>query len=170
MGIVGMANVGKSTTFNSLCKLNVPASNYPFCTIDPNIAKVAVPDDRFNKLCSMFKPKSEIAAALSIVDIAGLVPGASKGEGLGNAFLSHIRDVDGIFHVVRAFEDPSVSHTEVDVDPVRDLDIISTELVLKDLEYVEKRLEDLEKVIKRTNEKASVDERELLMKVKVMLD
>lgn len=149
MGIVGMANVGKSTTFNLLCKLHVPAENYPFCTIDPNVAKVAVPDERFNTLCGMFKPKSEVQAVLSIVDIAGLVPGASKGEGLGNAFLSHIKETDGIYHVVRAFEDPNVSHTENDVNPVRDLDIISTELILKDEEYVDKRLDDLVQKIKR---------------------
>jgi len=97
MGIVGLPNVGKSTTFNLLSKLAVPAENFPFCTIDPNIARVNVPDDRFNKLCEVFKPKSEKPATLSIMDIAGLVPGASKGEGLGNAFLSHIRECDGIY-------------------------------------------------------------------------
>ena len=133
MGIVGMANVGKSTTFNLLSKLNVPAENYPFCTIEPNQAQVPVPDPRFDHLVEMYKPKSRIHATLKILDIAGLVPGASKGEGLGNAFLSHIREVDGIYHVVRAFENPEVTHTEIDVDPVRDLGIISTELCLKDI-------------------------------------
>lgn len=105
MGIVGLPNVGKSSTFNVLAKLNVPAENYPFCTIDPNKAVVPVPDPRFNKLCEMWKPKSEVAAVLQVVDIAGLVRGASKGEGLGNHFLSNIKEVDGIYHVVRAFED-----------------------------------------------------------------
>ena len=105
MGIVGLPNVGKSSTYNVLAKLNVTAMNYPFCTIDPNKAVVPVPDDRFKELCTMFKPKSEIAAVLQVVDIAGIVKGASKGEGLGNHFLSNIREVDAIYHVVRAFED-----------------------------------------------------------------
>lgn len=153
MGIVGLPNVGKSTTYNVLSNLNVPAENYPFCTIEPNKAVVPVPDERFNKLCEMFKPKSEVSAVLQIVDIAGIVRGASKGEGLGNHFLSNIRDVDGIYHVVRAFEDEEITHTENSVDPLRDMDIINSELVLKDLEYVTNRLEDLEKVIKRTNPK-----------------
>jgi obg-like ATPase 1 len=153
MGIVGLPNVGKSTTYNVLSNLNVPAENYPFCTIEPNKAVVPVPDERFNKLCDMFKPKSEVAAVLQIVDIAGIVRGASKGEGLGNHFLSNIRDVDGIYHVVRAFEDEEITHTENSVDPLRDMDIINSELVLKDLEYVTNRLEDLEKVIKRNNPK-----------------
>ena len=103
MGIVGLPNVGKSSTYNLLSNLNVPAENYPFCTIEPNKAIVPVPDERFRKLCTMYKPKSEVAAVLQVVDIAGIVKGASKGEGLGNHFLSNIRDVDGIYHVVRAF-------------------------------------------------------------------
>lgn len=134
MGIVGMPNVGKSSTFNMMSKLSVPAENYPFCTIDPNIAKVAVPDERYDNLCEMWKPKSKISAVLSIVDIAGLVSGAANGEGLGNAFLSHISATDGIFHVVRAFEDEEIVHTELSVDPVRDMKIICDELCLKDLE------------------------------------
>ncbi|CAD8132854.1 unnamed protein product [Paramecium pentaurelia] len=170
MGIVGMANVGKSTTFNTLCKLNVPAENYPFCTIDPNNAKVPVPDDRFIKLCQMHKPKSEVQAVLSIVDIAGLVPGAHKGEGLGNAFLSHIKECDGIYHVVRAFEDENVCHTELSVDPIRDMDIISTELLLKDLEFCNNRLAETEHVIKRNNNKDAREEKEVLDKVKQLLD
>jgi obg-like ATPase 1 len=149
MGIVGMPNVGKSSTFNLLTKLNVPAENYPFCTIDPNEAKVAVPDERFEWLCSSYKPKSKIAAVLSIVDIAGLVSGAASGEGLGNAFLSHISGTDGIFHVVRAFEDDEIVHTEMSVDPVRDMKIISDELCLKDLEQAGKRIEELKKLISR---------------------
>lgn len=111
MGIVGLPNVGKSTTYNVLSKLNVPAENYPFCTIEPNKAVVPVPDDRFLKLCDMWKPKSEVAAVLQVVDIAGIVRGASNGEGLGNHFLSNIKEVDGIYHVVRAFEDEDITHT-----------------------------------------------------------
>lgn len=153
MGIVGLPNVGKSTTYNVLSKLNVPAENYPFCTIEPNKAVVPVPDERFNKLCEMWKPKSEVSAVLQVVDIAGLVRGASKGEGLGNHFLSNIKEVDGIYHVVRAFEDEDITHTENSVDPVRDMEIINTELVLKDLEYVNNRIDDLDKQIKRTNNK-----------------
>lgn len=153
MGIVGLPNVGKSSTYNVLANLNVPAENYPFCTIEPNKAVVPVPDDRFKKLCAMFKPKSEVAAVLQVVDIAGIVKGASKGEGLGNHFLSNIRDADGIYHVVRAFEDEEIAHTEISVDPIRDMEIIHEELVLKDLEYVQNRLEDIEKTIKRNNAK-----------------
>lgn len=169
MGIVGLPNVGKSTTYNVLSNLNVPAENYPFCTIDPNKAVVPVPDDRFRKLCEMYHPKSEVAAVLQIVDIAGIVRGASQGEGLGNHFLSNIKDVDGIFHVVRGFEDEEITHTENSVDPVRDMEIINTELVLKDLEYVNNRLEDVEKTIKRTNPKEAREEKEILVKAQELL-
>lgn len=169
MGIVGLPNVGKSTTYNVLSNLNVPAENYPFCTIDPNKAVVPVPDDRFKKLCDMYHPKSEVAAVLQIVDIAGIVRGASKGEGLGNHFLSNIKDVDGIYHVVRAFEDEEITHTENSVDPIRDMDIINSELVLKDLEYVTNRLEDVEKTIKRNNPKEAREEKEILVKVLELL-
>jgi len=147
MGIVGMPNVGKSTTFNLLSKLNVQAENYPFCTIEPNQAKVPVPDERFNHLVSVYKPKSKVQAVLTVMDIAGLVRGASNGEGLGNAFLSNIMGVDGIYHVVRAFDDPEVTHHELTVDPVRDMEIVCHELVLKDLEMVEKRLIDINKIL-----------------------
>ena len=133
MGLVGMPNVGKSTTFNVMSKLSVPAENYPFCTIDPNTAKINVPDKRFDKLCDMFKPKSKVLAQISITDIAGLVKGASEGKGLGNAFLSHINAVDGIYHVVRAFPDPDVVHEEGEVDPLRDIETINGELAAKDL-------------------------------------
>jgi len=133
MGIVGLPNVGKSTTFNLLSKMHVPAENFPFCTIDPNIAQVSISDPRFDKLVEIHKPKSQVPACLKIVDIAGLVPGASEGAGLGNAFLSHIQGVDGIFHVIRAFEDAEIIHTEGEVDPIRDLEIISSELAKKDL-------------------------------------
>jgi len=133
IGIVGIPNVGKSTLFNVMTKLSIPAENYPFCTIDPNSARINVPDERFDWLCKLYKPKSEVPAFLEVVDIAGLVKGASEGQGLGNAFLANIQAVDGIFHVIRAFEDEEVTHVEGNVDPVRDLDIISDELRLKDI-------------------------------------
>eukprot|EP01017_Pseudomicrothorax_dubius_P028217 TRINITY_DN333_c0_g1_i1.p1 TRINITY_DN333_c0_g1~~TRINITY_DN333_c0_g1_i1.p1 ORF type:complete len:399 (+),score=148.49 TRINITY_DN333_c0_g1_i1:66-1262(+) len=170
MGIVGLPNVGKSTTFNLLTKMSVPAENYPFCTIDPHIAKVYVPDQRFNKLCEMYKPKSEVAATLTVTDIAGLVKGASEGQGLGNEFLSHIQAVDGIYQVVRLFESEEITHVEGDINPVRDLEIISTELIAKDKQILETRLADLNKVIGRSNDKASKDEREVLLKVQGLLE
>ena len=165
MGIVGLPNVGKSSTFNLLSKLNVAAENFPFCTIDPNIAKVSVPDPRFDKLCEIFKPKSQVAAVLNIIDIAGLVPGAHEGAGLGNAFLSHIQSVDGIFHVVRAFESEEITHTEGDVNPIRDLEIISNELIQKDLQQAKKRVDELDTKIKRNNDKDSKEEKEVVLKV-----
>jgi len=121
MGLVGLPNVGKSTTFNVMTNLNVPAENYPFCTIDPSEAKIFVHDQRFEKLCEMYKPKSKVSASISIFDIAGLVKGASSGAGLGNAFLSHIDAVDGIYHMVRAFPNEEIIHEEGEVDPVRDM-------------------------------------------------
>jgi obg-like ATPase 1 len=169
MGIVGLPNVGKSTTYNLMTKLNVPAENYPFCTIEPNTAKVAVPDPRFDALCAMYKPKSEVAATLTITDIAGLVRGASEGQGLGNEFLSHIQGVDGIYSIVRAFDSEEVSHVEGDVNPIRDLDIISSELCLKDLQILARRKEDLQKVIARMNGKNEKDEMEALIKAENLL-
>merc|ERR1739845_193022 len=121
----------------------------PFCTIDPNVAKVPVPDARYNSLVDHWKPKSKVAASLQIVDIAGLVSGASTGEGMGNAFLSHINGVDGIYHVVRAFEDENVSHYENSVDPIRDMQTISEELIAKDIQWIDNKLEGMEKLIKR---------------------
>jgi obg-like ATPase 1 len=163
VGVVGLPNVGKSTLFNILTKMSVPAENYPFCTIEPNLSRVAVPDERFDWLCEHFKPASVVPAQLQITDIAGLIRGAHKGEGLGNAFLSHIRAVDGIFHVVRIFEDDDVTHVDGSVDPVRDLETISEELLLKDIETVTKELEKLEKVVHR--EKHRKPEYEAVKKV-----
>jgi obg-like ATPase 1 len=139
MGIVGLPNVGKSSLFNLMTKCEAKAENFPFCTIDPNVARVPLPDDRFNWLCEHYNPKSKVPSALEVVDIAGLVPGAHEGAGLGNAFLSHIGHVDGIYHVVRVFADPDIIHTEGELDAVRDLDIIANELRLKDLDIMKKR-------------------------------
>lgn len=146
-GIVGMPNVGKSSLFNCLSNLNVPAENFPFCTIDPSVAKVPVPDPRHDWLVECYKPKKSIPAVLDITDIAGLVKGAAEGKGLGNAFLSHINAVDCIYHLTRAFPDKEIEHVEGSVDPVRDLDIISEELRKKDLAKVEPLRNDVKKNI-----------------------
>lgn len=151
MGIVGLPNVGKSTFFNAITKSAVSAENYPFCTIDPSESRVAVPDIRFDWLCSTYNPASKIPAYLSIIDIAGLVKGASSGAGLGNAFLSHIRAVDAIFHMIRAFSDDSIAHVEGDIDPIRDVEIIHEELRLKDIEFLTKHIEAVKKSL-RANE------------------
>uniref|UniRef100_A0A336MSN8 Obg-like ATPase 1 n=1 Tax=Culicoides sonorensis TaxID=179676 RepID=A0A336MSN8_CULSO len=149
IGIVGIPNVGKSTFFNVLTKQSAPAENFPFCTIDPNSARVAVPDARFTYLCEYFKPASKVPAYLNVVDIAGLVKGAAEGQGLGNAFLSHISACDGIFHLCRAFDDADVIHVDGEVNPVRDLDTISEELRLKDEELLLKNFEKVEKMVGR---------------------
>ena len=138
MGILGLPNVGKSSLFNLLTDQAAAAENYPFCTIDPNESRCPVPDQRYNYLVDLFKPKSEVPAFLQITDIAGLIRGASEGAGLGNAFLSHIQAVDGLYHVVRAFEDPDVIHVDDSVDPIRDMETIMYELCRKDASYLEK--------------------------------
>lgn len=145
MGIVGLPNVGKSTFFNVLTKLQAAAENFPFCTIDPNEGRVPVPDARFDYLCERYKPASKQPAYLNVVDIAGLVKGANEGLGLGNAFLSHIKACDGIYHMIRIFDDEEIIHVEGAVDPIRDIEIINEELRLKDLEFVEKAHDDIEK-------------------------
>lgn len=140
-GIVGLPNVGKSTLFNALCDAGADSANYPFCTIDPNIGVVPVPDERLMRLSELARSANTVATTIEFVDIAGLVAGASKGEGLGNQFLAHIREVDAIVHVVRCFDDPNVVHVSGGVDPRRDVEIIETELLLKDLDTVERRIE-----------------------------
>ena len=166
MGIVGLPNVGKSSTFNLLSKLNIPAKNVMFCTIDPNKAKVEVPDDRFDHLCEAYKPKSKVPASLTVVDIAGLVKGASQGQGMGNAFLSHIQSIDAIFHVVRGFDDEEIQHYEGDLDAVRDLDIIHEELLEKDKAMLEKAIAETEKIVKRNNKKEDKEELAVLERVR----
>ena len=153
VGIVGLPNVGKSTLFNAITKAGAEAANYPFCTIEPNVGVVDVPDKRLDVLSEMFKSRKIVPAAMRFVDIAGLVKGASKGEGLGNKFLAHIREVDAVAEVVRCFEDGNITHVEGSIDPLRDIDIINTELCLADMETVEKRQERLVKLEQAVMEK-----------------
>ncbi len=152
-GIVGLPNVGKSTLFNCLSNAKAQSANFPFCTIEPNVGVITVPDERLNKLAGIDKPKKIIPATVEIVDIAGLVKGASKGEGLGNKFLGNIRETDAILHVLRCFDDDNITHVDGTVNPIRDKEIIDTELQLKDLETVETRLSKLEKQAKTGGDK-----------------
>ncbi len=158
VGIVGLPNVGKSTLFNAITKAGAEAANYPFCTIEPNVGVVDVPDKRLDVLSEMFKSKKIVPAAMRFVDIAGLVKGASKGEGLGNKFLSHIREVDAVAEVVRCFEDGNITHVEGSIDPLRDIEIINTELCLADMESVEKRQERLVKLAKTGDKKVKLEQ------------
>ncbi len=161
IGIVGLPNVGKSTLFNALTKREVEAANYPFCTIDPSVGIVPVPDDRLSRLAEFSKSKKTIPAVVEFVDIAGLVKGASEGEGLGNQFLSHIREVDAIAHVVRIFDDPNIIHVHGKTDPLNDIEVINLELAIADLQTVTKRLQTIERDAKR-GEKDAVAEKKIL--------
>jgi obg-like ATPase 1 len=173
MGIVGLPNVGKSTFFNTLSKLNVAAENYPFCTIEPNEARVPLPDERYDWLCELYRPASRVPAFLEVWDIAGLVRGAHEGQGLGNAFLSNIQAVDGIYHVCRAFDDDEVIHVEGAIDPVRDLRIVADELRFKDLERAKRLLTDVQARLTRAGQQAPKElriEEETLHKVIELLE
>lgn len=168
-GIVGLPNVGKSTLFNCLSNAKAQSANYPFCTIEPNVGTISVPDPRIEKLESIVNPERVVPTTMEIVDIAGLVKGASKGEGLGNQFLANIRETDAIIHVVRCFADGNVVHVDGSVNPVRDKEVIDIELQLKDLESIEKRLASLARVLK-SGDKEVVKENELALKIKVALE
>lgn len=169
-GIVGLPNVGKSTLFNAITKAGAEAANYPFCTIDPNVGVVEVPDERLGKLAEIVHPKKIVPTAFEFVDIAGLVKGASQGEGLGNRFLGHIREVDAIVHVVRCFENGDITHVSGSVDPIRDIETIDIELILADLETVQKRLERAKKNMKSGDKRFKIEADALERMVAAMED
>jgi hypothetical protein len=169
IGIVGLPNVGKSTLFKALTSQEINIANYPFATIDPNIGVVAVPDERLDQLAEISRSKKRVPAVVEFYDIAGLVKGAYKGEGLGNQFLSHIKEVNAVVEVVRCFESAEIVHVEAGVDPLRDIEIINTELILKDLEIVDRRIENLEKET-RTGDKQKIKDAEILKKIKQGLE
>ncbi len=169
-GIVGLPNVGKSTLFNCLSNAKAQSANFPFCTIEPNVGVITVPDDRLTKLVDMCQPRSVVPATVEIVDIAGLVKGASKGEGLGNKFLANIRETDAILHVLRCFDDDNITHVDGSVDPVRDKEIIDYELQLKDLETVESRIIKTQKAAQTGGDKVAKMQYEVLRQIKDALD
>ena len=168
LGIVGLPNVGKSTLFNAITKAGAESANYPFCTIEPNVGVVDVPDERIDILAKMYNPKKVTRAYIEFVDIAGLVKGASKGEGLGNKFLSHIREVDAIVHVVRCFEDTNITHVDGSIDPARDIETIDLELIFSDIEIIDRRIDRTKKALK--GDKSLAKELELLERVKSALE
>ena len=157
LGILGLPNVGKSTLFNAITQAGAESANYPFCTIEPNVGTVAVPDSRLDKLAEMYNPDKVTPAVIEFVDIAGLVKGASKGEGLGNKFLANIREVDALVHVVRAFDDTNIVHVEGSIDPIRDIETINFELIFSDLEIIARRIDRLKKQLKGGDKKYQVE-------------